>query len=140
MVELALVIVMFLSDVVAFDHCMLQISWTWRVRKEKLAVTKDFKAMTSESWKQLDEEIGNNLRNKELQQDQSTDEGTDERLHRMNTCINDAVEKCVPSKKRLSSIKRDTSDETRRFCEVRTRKFSNMMTKGDKVTRQLRKR
>ena len=83
----------------AFDHSMLQISWTWRIRNEKRVVTKNFKAMSSENWQQLDNEIGKNLRDTELHQEQNSDAGTDERLHRMNTCIKDAIDKCVPCKK-----------------------------------------
>ena len=59
----------------------------------------------------------------------------------MNSCINSAVEKCVSNKKRLSDIKRGTSDETRRlYYEVRARKFGNIEAAGGKVSRQLRKR
>ena len=97
--------------------------------------------MTKEGWQQLNTEIGNNLEANKLYQDQSTNEGTTERLHRMNSCINSAVEKCVSNKKRLSDIKRGTSDETRRlYYEVRARKFGNIEAAGGKVSRQLRKR
>ena len=103
-------------------------------------MTKDFKTMTKDSWQQLNTEIGKNLGNEELQHDQNSDAGTNERLQRMNSCIKKAVDKCVPNKKRLSCIKRDTSDATRRLYEVRARKFSSIAAKGGKVTRQLRKR
>ena len=116
----------------AFDHCLLRVTWKWRVKKEKSVVAKDFKAMTKESWQQLNTAIGDNLGNADLLRDQNSDAGTDERLQRMNSCIKNAVDACVPNKKRLSCIKRDTSDATRRLYEVRAQKFSSTAAKGGK--------
>ena len=45
----------------AFDHSLLKVSWKWRVKKVKMAVRKDFKAMSHEAWSKLGEEITKNL-------------------------------------------------------------------------------
>ena len=45
----------------AFDHGLLQIEWTWRLKKEQIAPSKDFKAMTSELWSDLNDEIKEKL-------------------------------------------------------------------------------
>ena len=46
----------------------------------------------------------------------------------------------MSSKKRLSSIKRETSDETRNLYEKRAQKFSHITAQGENIINQLRKR
>ena len=58
----------------------------------------------------------------------------------MNTCIQAAIQKCVPVKKRLATVKRATSDQTRKLYEVRAQKFSAITEQGGRITAQLRKR
>ena len=58
----------------------------------------------------------------------------------MNTCIQAAIQSCVPNKKRLSVIKREISDRTRRLYEARAQKFSDITAQGGNVSKQLRKR
>ena len=45
----------------AFDHSLLRVSWKWRVKKATLAVKRDFKTMTKESWGNLNKEISKQL-------------------------------------------------------------------------------
>ena len=125
----------------AFDHSLLQISWSWRVKKETLVPTKDFKDMTGEKWAELNINIENNLKNHEEEHaDAETEPSPDDKLTRMNTCIQAAIQKCVPTKKRLSSEKRVTSEATRRIYESRAQKFSKVVAQGGTVSKQLRKR
>ena len=78
---------------------------------------------------------------KEPQQQHDKDNAfIDNNLTRMNTCLQQAIEDTVPSKKRLSTEKRAISDGTRQLYEARTRKFSAIAAEGGKVTKQLRKR
>ena len=97
--------------------------------------------MTKESWGNLNKEISKNLReHAPLQHHPQGTEHLDERLNRMYSCVQNAVESCVPAKKRLSTIKRNTSDATRSLYEARTKKFSAIMAQGGKVSPTLRKR
>ena len=65
----------------------------------------------------------------------------DEKLSRMNTYVQAAIEFSVPAKNRLSAIKRNTSDaSTRKLYEVRSRKFSEIEAQGGTVSPTLRKR
>ena len=58
----------------------------------------------------------------------------------MNTCLQQAIAKTVPNKKRLSTVKHAISERTRRLHEARTQKFSTIVAQGGKVTKKLRKR
>ena len=58
----------------------------------------------------------------------------------MNTCLQRAIEKNVPTKKRLSSIKRAPSERTRALYEARAQKYSSIAAQGGTITKQLRKR
>ena len=125
----------------AFDHSLLKITWSWRVKSEKPLVRKDFKAMTKENWTDLDTNFKVNMIAKEPTQGTlDVKAGINARLSRMNECLGQAIETCVPAKKRLNEIKRDTSDRTRMLYEKRERKFSAIAAKGGTVTAQLRKR
>ena len=104
-------------------------------------MAKDFRSMDAESWKRLDTEFCTKMQgHRDLQQDPHSQAGIDERLSRMNSCLQEAIETCVPNKKRLSAIKRETSEETRRLYEARATKFSRIEARGGKVSAQLRKR
>ena len=131
----------------AFDHSLLQVSWKWRVKKERLVPAKDFKAMTDEKWSELNEIIADNLlKHKEsntashAECASQAESSPDSHLTRMNTCIQAAIQTCVPSKKRLSDVKRETSERTRQIYEARAQKFSKIAEQGGTVTKQLRKR
>ena len=124
-----------------FDHCLLKISWTWRVKAEKPIVTKDFKAMDAGKWSDLEEAFNSAMQqSKETEQHDKDNAFIDETLTRMNTCLRQAIEETVPNKKRLSTTKRAISDKTRQLYEARTRKFSVIAAQGGTVTKQLRKR
>ena len=125
----------------AFDHSLLQISWKWRVKQAQSAPAKDFKAMTDTKWSELNATIANNLdKHKEANADSTAEISPDDQLTRLNSCIQAAIQTCVPTKKRLSAIKRATSDKTRQLYEARAQKFSNIIEQGGTVTTQLRKR
>ena len=122
-----------------FDHSLLQVSWSWRIKKAKFAVRRDFKAMTQQMWATLNDEISKNLQSQDPpKQPHSCNEHIDEKLTRMNDSVQKAIETCVPAKKRLSSIKRNTSDNTRKLYEIRAKKFSTIEAQGGKVSPQLR--
>ena len=71
--------------------------------------------MTYDKWKELDKEIEKNL-DMRPQALQATDKDVDECLLSMNTCINEAVEKCVPNRKRHFKRTRATASlEGNRF-------------------------
>ena len=123
-----------------FDHSLLQTTWSWRITKEKMAIRRDFKAMTNEAWAMLDEEIAKNLQQSAPLKHCPDKKHIDAKLHRMNSSVQKAIETCVPAKKRLSEIKRNTSDVTRKLYETRARKFSEIEAKGGKVSATLRKR
>ena len=124
-----------------FDHSLLKIEWKWRLKVVKDAPAKDFKAMTEELWSELNNEIADKLKTHRQQHpDPKYENSPDERLTRMNTYIQGAIQRCVPTKKRLSKIKRATSDATRDLYEARARKFSHIIEQGGTVTKQLRKR
>lgn len=108
-----------------FDHCLLHISWKWRIKVTKSKPTKDFKAMTRDDWLRLDYEINDALHKCE---EPTVTENThiDASLTHMNVCINQAIEECVPCKKRLSVIKREPSEKTRDLYGARARKFSKI--------------
>ena len=125
----------------AFDHSLLQISWSWRVRNSKVTPTKDFKAMLDDDWAKLDAEIQKNFAKYPQQGAQENPEAQiDEKLKRLNTCVKKAIDVCVPAKKRLSQIKREPSERTRNIYDARAKKFSSILSRGGKVTKQLRKR
>ena len=125
----------------AFDHSLLRMSWTWRVKKAKMAVQRDFKAMSKDAWQTLGKEIEQNLStHAPLKHLPDNNDHIDERLRRMNSCVQKAIEKCVPTKKRLQDIKRNTSEATRKLYEVRTAKFSAIVAQGGKVSPKMRKR
>ena len=125
----------------AFDHSLLRVTWKWRVKRERLIPTKDFKAMDEERWSTLNDAIAKNLHAHKIEHpDQESDTSPDDKLTRMNSCIQAAIQKCVPTKKRLSTVKRQPSEETRRLYEVRAQKFSAIVAQGGTVTKQLRKR
>ena len=114
------------------------------MKKDKITPSKDFKALTREGWTELNEKITTNFvkHDQEHPPSQSTDpkEQIKQRLDRMNKCIQDAIETNVPTKKRLSQVKRCVSDTTRRLYEVRAQKFSEITTQGGTPSKQLRKR
>ena len=58
----------------------------------------------------------------------------------MNKCIQDAIASHVPPKKRLSQVKREVSERTRRLYEARTQKFSAISSQGGTPSARLRKR
>ena len=122
-----------------FDHSLLQIKWSWRVKKEPVVKRKDFKNMTPTNWARLNDCIKDNLAANEPTAI-AEDSHVDTELKRMNTCIQQAIKECVPDKKRLSTVKREVSDDTRRLYEERARKFSAITARGGKVSKQLRKR
>ena len=125
----------------AFDHGLLQIEWTWRLKNEKIAPSKDFKAMTSELWSDLNDEIKEKLQaHKTDHPDSIFEHSPDARLTRMNTCIQSAIQKCVPSKKRLSTTKRATSESTNRLYETRAQKYDHIIAQGGTITKRMRKR
>ena len=125
----------------AFDHSLLQIEWKWRIKQDKLIPAKDFKVMTDAQWSELDEGIKQSLADhKSTHSDPKFDNSPDDRLTRMNSCIQGDIQKCVPNKKRLSTIKRATSEVTRNIYEARARKFSHIVEQGGTITKQLRKR
>ena len=86
-------------------------------KKDKIAVTKDFKAMTGGNWSALNEEIAANFAKHDAdhppKQAKDPQADTRDRLTRLNTCIQEAIETKVPAKKRLNQIKRNVSDNTR---------------------------
>ena len=90
-----------------FDHSLLQITWAWRVKKEKKSATKDFQSMTRANWAELNDKIVSNL--SQHTEDRPTNQASDIKadthncLKRMNTCIQAAIQSCVPNKKRLSA-------------------------------------
>ena len=102
---------------------------------------RDFKAMTQDKWTQLNETIAKNLQeHPPLRLHPDNNEHLDERLKRMNSCVQNAVESCVPIKKRLCSTKRNTSDATRKLYEDRSAKFSAIGAAGGKVSPSMQKR
>ena len=123
-----------------FDHSLLKIKWKWRVKSERSTPTKDFKAMTGMQWRQLDDEFKAAMEKSKTPATTDTNANIDESLTRMNSCLRQAIEATVPNKKRLSTIKRATSEKTRSLYVARTRKFSAIVAQGGKVSKQLRKR
>ena len=78
----------------AFDHSLLQITWKWRVRKGKIATTKDFKSMLDSDWANLDAKIQQNLAKYPQQVDRSQQDPRanpnsqiDDKMRKLNTCI-----------------------------------------------------
>ena len=87
-----------------FDHSLLQISWTWRVKKDKLSAKRDFKSLTHEAWSAIGEEITKNLqKHAPLKHHPSSNEHLEERLQRMNTCVQQAIECKVPVKEKKTA-------------------------------------
>ena len=83
----------------AFDHSLLQIQWSWRIKKEKIEPAKDFKAMTQELWSELNEEIKKRLdmHNKlEHNNPKFEDSPTSENARRDGTSVHAWV-LCVPN-------------------------------------------
>ena len=100
--------------------------------------------MTSANWAELNDKIVSNL--SQHTEDHPTNQASDieadthKCLKRMNTCIQAAIQSCVPNKKRLRVIKWEISDRTRRLYEARAQKFSDITAQGSNVSKQLRKR
>ena len=90
--------------------------------------------MERKDWKKLDDCIRGKLNERRVDTCENN-EDVDEKLR-----CKQAIDECVPDKKRLCTIKREISDSTRRLYEERARKFSSISAQGGKVTRQLRKR
>ena len=128
-----------------FDHILLWITWSWRTRKEKMTVSKDFKAMTKKNWAELNDMIAVNLKKHDEKKPTGMRHAEvkvtiNERLNRMNNCIQDVTQSCVPTKKRLSTIKREVSDRTHSLYKARTQKFGTITAQGGTSTKHLRKR
>ena len=97
--------------------------------------------MTSELWSELNDEIENKLKTHKLDHpDPKFENSPDDRLTRMNSYIQGAIQKCVPSEQRLSTIKRTTSEATIILYEARAQKFIHMVEQKKAVTKQLLKR
>ena len=110
------------------------------MKKTNLVQRKDFKKMTREDWGKLDNCIREKLSTHTANVESCAKAQVDAKLKCMNTCIQQAIKECVPDKKRLSAIKREISDETRRVYEERASKFSSIAAQGGKISKQLRKR
>ena len=44
-----------------FDHSLLSIEWTWRIRSNKTPPRPDFETMTPESWTEFDSSLNTRL-------------------------------------------------------------------------------
>ena len=76
------------------------------MKTEKPSPTKDFGAMDADDWLRLDVDINNAINkydNKEAVQ--NAEQKIDASLTRMNACITQAINECVPDKKRRSEKK-----------------------------------
>ena len=56
----------------------------------------------------------------------------DGKLYRMNSCVQQSIESCVPAKRRLHDIKSNTSEKTKKLYETRTK---NRDTGGQGIVR-----
>ena len=124
-----------------FDHCLLHIGWRWRVKSEKRAPCKDYKAMNDSAWDTLNANIAKNLLESSVEtRDTSSRAYADQRVHRMNSCITQAIQECVPNKTKADTVRRRISDETRQLYEQRAARFSSQEAKGKKVSASMRRR
>ena len=98
--------------------------------------------MNKDKWADLEDEFKSAMKNNtsEAQIDSDSNTHIDESLTHMNSCLQQAINKCVTNKKRLSTIKREPSERTRALYEARAQKFSTITAQGGTVTKQLRKR
>ena len=130
----------------AFDHSLLQLHWTWRVKAEKHPPMKDYGAMDEAKWCELNNQIHINLKSPiDATYDISTQElqgkpGVDAALDYMTKSIAQAVDQVVPDKKKEELIKRRVSDKTRALYEQRTKLFSAISASGKTVKRSMRNR
>ena len=100
------------------------------------------KTFSQDKWTNLEDEFKSAMKNNQSEAQGDSDSNThiDESLTRMNSCLQQAINKCVPNKKRLGTIKREPSERTRALYEARAQKFSTITAQGGTVTKQLRKR
>ena len=116
-----------------FDHGLLAIEWTWRLRVSRSQPRPDFELMTPEKWQEFDRRLEDRLR--QLPQNiEICEQGMGDHYDRLVASIQETVKEVVPPRKPHKFNGREVSAETKRLYDLRVRDFASgrTITKSDR--------
>ena len=107
-----------------FDHGLLQIRWSWRIRSTRQPPKPDFKLMTPQKWEEFDKLLQARLQNLESNV-QIAQADLEAHYDGITKCINETIAEVVPPSKKQKFNGRTVAAKTKALYEARIRDFNS---------------